>query len=200
MKITWPPSEQSGWSIEQNILQKEKNKIFFPFFRHDTVLLAILIITEKDIQTNVKAKAHLRSNNYLSFKIQTNQWTYLPYPVESHAADTFWSHIELPSDLEIKSYEWGFFSWNERLFRMRALITENNQLIAAYRINKKGQVISFIPIKDEEFTFTEDALLLPQVKQINSQSILLQSARTKIETKKPKENTWQMNLESVDSA
>lgn len=202
MKITWPPSDQSGWQIEPKTQKKDNNKIFFPFFRHDQVLLAIRV---KGEQTNFAAKAWLQQQKYLEFTVNTNEWTALPYPVESHAADTFWSHIELESEVEINSYEWGFYSWNERLFRMRALITLDNILLAAYRINKNGQVISFIPIKDEQMTFTEDALLLPKVENINRQSILLQSAKTKIQTKKPKECTWQLhkqqtNQESADSA
>jgi hypothetical protein len=199
MKITWPPSEHDGWSIEEK--KETTNTFYFPFFRHDKVLLAIYI-RNYDFNESIKAKIHLQNKSYFEFALPYNTWTALPFPIETHANGSFWSHITVDSSNRPFQVEWGFFPWNQRQFRMRGLIDENGVLLGAYRFNKNGQVITFIPIKDEHMTLPEDTVLLPQVKYINTQSIILQSSRTKIQTKKPNpqlclEET--MNLISVDS-
>lgn len=199
MKIPWPPSEHDGWSIEET---KETTNIFhFPLFRHDKVLLSIYI-RNKDVNESINAKIYLQNKTYFECIISYNTWTALPYPIETHANGTFWSHITLESSNTPFQIEWGFFPWSQRQFRMRGLIDETGILVAAYRFNKNGQVITFIPIKDEQMTLPEDTVLIPQVKYINTQSIILQSSRTTIQTKKadtqlcPRET---MTLRSADS-
>lgn len=197
MKITWPPSEPDGWSFEE---KKEPTKtFFFPFFRFDKVLLAIKI-TNYEFQDSVKAKLHLTNTNYFDFEIPYNTWTPLPFPIETHANGSFWSNISLDSSNRPFQVSWGFYPWNQRQFRMRGLIDDEGALIAAYRFNKSGQLMTFIPIKDEQMTLPEDTVLLPQVKQINTQSILLQSSRTKIATKKPNPEVWLKETLSLKSA
>jgi hypothetical protein len=199
MKITWPPSEHDGWSIEEK--NEPKNIFYFPFFRHDTVLLSINIINY-EFNDSIKAKVFLQNGNYFDFVISYNTWTPLPFPIETHANGTFWSHITVDSSNRPFQIEWGFFPWNQRQFRMRGLIDENGVLLGAYRFNKNGQLITFIPIKDEQMTLPEDTILLPQVKCINTQSVILQSSRTTIQTKKPNPQLClegSMTLTSVDS-
>ena len=201
MKITWPPSEPDGWSFEE---KKESTKtLFFPFFRHDKVLLAIRITNYEFQEEIIKAKIHLTNTQYFEFQIPYNTWTFLPYPIETHANGSFWSHITLDSSNRPFQITWGLYPWNQRQFRMRALIDETGALLAAYRFNKNGQLMTFVPIKEEQMTLPEDTVLLPQTKQINIKSILLQSSRTKIQTKKPNPEVWlqeTVSLRSVDFA
>jgi hypothetical protein len=199
MKITWPPSEHDGWSIEEK--NEPKNIFYFPFFRHDTVLLSIYI-TNYESNESIKAKIHLLNGSHFEFLIPYNTWTPLPYPIETHANGSFWSHISVDSSNRPFQIQWGFFPWNQRQFRMRGLIDEDGILLAAYRFNKNGQIMPFIPIKNEQMTLPEDTVLLPQVSHINTQSIILQSSRTTIQTKKTNPQLClqkTMMLRSVDS-
>lgn len=197
MKITWPPSEPDGWSFDEKI--ETTKTLFFPFFRHDKVLLAIKI-TNFDFEDSIKARIHLTNTNYFDFEIPYNTWTNLPYPIETHANGSFWSHISLDSSNKPFKISWAFYPWHQRQFRMRGLIDKEGVLLAAYRFNKNGQLMTFVPIKDEQMTLPEDTLLLPETKNINSQSILLQSARTKIQTKKPNPQVWQEETLTLKSA
>jgi hypothetical protein len=184
MRFTWPPSEANGWDIQTH-KQKEKKPFYLPLQNQDFLLLAVRIVT--DTSANV-LEIPMESNKSFLLEIKTNEWTMLPLPIEQHAIGPVWETIEVP--LEYCQIQLGYYPWTTRHFRMRALLDSEGKMLFAYRINKKGQTVSYLPPKDHTMTLPEDTYIIPPTHLINEKSILLVSAQSKIEVKKLPESRY----------
>ena len=149
------------------------------------LLLALRVHTQELFET---LEIHLINNKVFSVQAEPNSWIQLPYPIEFHAIGAFWKNLRIPC--KEYSVEFAYFPWKTRHFRMRALVNSEGTLVAAYRVNKNGQIISYFPPKDDTMSLPEDTYIVPPTAEINSKSILLISAQSKILIKKAPEGRY----------
>lgn len=195
MKILWPPSEENGWSIqsyqqksrkqETTRNQETKTTFFFPLQNLHSVLLALRVNSESG---KVSVEIPVAGRKGFSVDISGNQWTMIPYPIEQHAIGPIWSELHFSGQVE--SIELGYVNWNSRTFRMRGLLTEDGDIFLAYRYNKNGQVVAYLPPFDTLWTLPEDTYMIPLTRQINEKSIVLVPARSDVRVKKTAENRY----------
>lgn len=182
MKFSWPPSEQKGWQI-QTIKQKEKT-FFLPLQKHSDLLLALRVLSKG--QKNLEIPVGQQKS--FTLQIQPEEWLMLPFPIEQHAIGPVWDSLVF--DSENIQLELAYHPWASRVFRMRALLNEDEEMLFAYRINKNGQTILYFPFEGRELKLAEDAYLIPPTHLINEKSIHLVSLNTSIPTKKMSESRY----------
>jgi hypothetical protein len=183
MKFPWPPSEQNGW-----ILQTEKTKekdFYFPMMSEQNLLLALRVHTQEVLE---HFDIRLINDMAFSVKAEPNVWVQLPYPIEFHAIGGFWKYFQIPC--KEYSVEFAYFPWKTRHFRMRALVNREGKLLAGYRVNKNGQIVAYFPPKDDTMLLPEDTYIVPPTNEINTKSILLVSAQSRILIKKLPEGRY----------
>jgi len=151
MKISWPPTEETRWRITS--LHTQKKRFFLPVLPLEQAYFAIRCLTEEPIQLELNTR---NSKSFL-FEAKPNEWTLLPYPIESHTLEVFWDSIEVSSEC---SLELASFQWNLRQYRMRVLLNEEGYMISAYKYNKNGHLMSMLPYEGEPFTASEDGYIL----------------------------------------
>jgi len=180
MKIPWPPSEQTGWLIET---YKEKTtRFFFPPQKHNHPLFAFRInhMTEVTVSACTQTKFIIKAN--------VNEWTMFPYLIEAHAIGPVWESMEI--GLSNGTVELAYYPWQSRMFRMRVLTDEDENMVIAYRVNKNGQTIASTSYQNKPLVLAEDAYVIPPTDLINEKSIILVSSQTTIPTKKMPESRY----------
>jgi hypothetical protein len=185
MRFHWPPSENHTWRFETVNQTKNQTKIFFPLQKHNFILLGVRIQGTHQPATLTLPVAE---NKAFQISVEPDVWTMLPYPIECHAIETIWQVIEI--DTHDFTMELAYYHWESRQFRMRALVDVEGTMILAYRINKKGQTVAYLPPKDHIMTLPEDAYIIPPTSLINEKSILLQSSQTTLPVKKVPEGRY----------
>ena len=174
MKVSWPPTEETGWQITS--LQTNKTRIFFPVLPLEQAYFAIRFLTKEPVQLELKT---LTSKGLL-FEAQPNEWTLFPYCIESHTLGVFWDtlHVSMDCSVEIAS-----FQWNLRQYRMRVLVNEDGEMVYAYKYNKNGHLISLLPYEGKPYTATEDGYIL-RTKELKSSAELFSQGKV-FRTKPP---------------
>jgi hypothetical protein len=192
MKFPWPPSEQDGWRIETQTKTKE-TLFLFPMMPQTNLLLAFRLISQEPVENLEVVLA-----NEQAFLVPVSQgvWTQFPYPIEFHAIGPFWKGFNISA--ENYQLDLAYFPWKTRSFRMRALIDNTGTLIAAYRINKNGQTVSYHPPKNDLMRLPEDTYAIPPTGLIQEKSILLLSAGTHIPIKKTPEGRYFSFMKNED--
>jgi len=180
MRFTWPPSSQNGWDIQSFSQEKKENNTFFlPLQKSSHMLLAIQIRTS---ESRVSLEIPVGNTKSFLIEIPSNEWTFLPYPIEQHAIGAVWESLDISLDTYI--LDLAYFPWTARQFRMRALVDSEGSVLFAYRVSKKGATVAYFPPKDHTMTLPEDAYIIHPTYLLNDKSILLVSAQSKIEVKK----------------
>lgn len=192
MRFPLPPSEEESWILQTYTVKtqhtQEKDQTFFlPLQKQDHLLLALRIRPEKDCES-IHLEIPVSESKFFNLQIEPDTWTQLPYPIEQHAIGPVWDRICI--SLEEYTIELAYFPWTTRHFRMRALVDTEGEMILAYRINKKGQTVLYLPPKDHTMTLPEDTYVIPPTSQINSKSIVLFSAHSHLRVKKVPESRY----------
>jgi hypothetical protein len=185
MKVSWPPTEETGWRITS--LQTNNKTIFFPVLPLEQAYFAIRFGTNEPVQLELKT---LRSKSFL-FEAQPNEWTLFPYCIESHTLGTFWDTLDVSIDCTV---EIASFQWNLRQYRMRVLLNEDGYMICAYKYNKKGHLMSMMAYEGQPYKASEDGyILLPN--QLKSSAELFPQGRVFSTKKLPDEGyfPWRKN-------
>lgn len=185
MRFQWPPSEEHGWRFETVKQTKNKTKIFFPIQKHNYILLGVRIL---DLAKPTQLVLSIAEGKEFSVKLNPGEWSMFPYPIESHAIDSVWQSLEV--DLDTCLLELAYYHWENRQFRMRALVDSQGAMLLAYRINKNGQTVTYLSPKDHIMTLPEDTYVIPPTSLLNEKSILLQSSQTTLSVKKTPEGRY----------
>lgn len=198
MKFPWPPSEDSGFEIvgplrpekpHETTPQKKtkENTFFLPVQKQDTLLLAVRIKTN-DL-SSITLTIPVGGQKAFHLTCKHDEWTMLPYPIESHAIGAVWTTFEMEGE-GIYSIDLGYYPWKTRSFRMRCLINDEREILLAYRINKNGQTICYLPPVTSSWKLPEDSYFVPKTSNINQESILLLSAQSEQRIKKVPESRY----------
>ena len=186
MKFLWPPTEETNWTLHTYKTQT-KLPFFFPLQKHGTLLLAFRVDSP---EPSVHLEIPVAGSHAFAMDISSNTWTMFPYPIEEHAIGAVWSELKFPSEALLTAVHLGYVPWSSRTFRMRAFLNGMDEIILAYRYNKNGQVVAYLPPFDTEWRLPEDTYLIPKTTEINSKSILLVSAKSTTFTKRAPENRY----------
>lgn len=179
MKIPWPPEEESGWRITS--LKTQKQQLFFPVLPLEQAFFAVRLRTEKPQDLELKTQ----TTKSFIFEANPNEWTMLPYVIESHTLGEFWNYLHVPIDCTV---ELASFHWNLRQYRMRVLLSEEGYMICAYKYNKNGQLMSMLSYEDKPYRASEDGYIL-RPRQLKSSAELFALGKT-FSTKKLPESRY----------
>lgn len=185
MRFPWPPSEEKGWTFETVKQSKKQTNIFFPIQKHKSILLGVRI---REAVQPTQLTLLISEGKAFKIPLQPEIWTMFPYPIESHATESVWQGIEL--DVPESTLELAYYHWENRQFRMRALIDSDGAMLLAYRINKNGQTVTYLSPKDHTMTLPEDTYVIPPTSLLNEKSIVLHSAQSKLPVKKAPEGRY----------
>lgn len=185
MRFQWPPSEEHAWTIQTIKKPKNQKNFFFPLQKHNHLLLGVRI---QDISQPVTLFFPISEGKCFQLELKPEEWAMLPYPIESHAVDTVWQPLEL--NLENYTLDFAYYPWENRQFRMRALVDSEGHMVLAYRINKNGQTVTYLSPKDHTMLLPEDTYIIPPTNQINQKSIHLVSSQSRLQVKKAPEGRY----------
>jgi hypothetical protein len=179
MKISWPPEEETGWRITS--LKSQTHHFYLPVLPLEQAYFAIRFRAEQPIKAELKTV----TPKSFFFEAKPDEWTLLPYAIESHTLGVFWDTLEVSTECSV---ELASFQWNLRQYRMRVLLNEDGYMICAYKYNKNGQLMSMLPYEEKPFNATEDGYIL-RPRQLKSSAELFGSGRV-FSTKKLPEGRY----------
>lgn len=175
MKFSWPPNEEQGWTFYTE--KTKNNTLFFPLLPLHQAFLAI-----QSINTQEPITLFLRTNTSKDFTLilQPNEWTHLPYAIESHLITELYKYIETdkPCSIVLASYH-----WNLRQFRMRAYLASDGNMVFALKYNKNTQLISMPAYDNNGLLLSEDCYICPLLQEMPKKQVHLVSAKTVLPTK-----------------